>query len=203
MNLEKAIIKVEETGEKIEVMFNPSEYTVTAQVEIKEEKPYPFFSKLKLDDFTVKLHFDTYEKGTDVRVKTNQIAKLVMPTIAGKEKKKNPLCLFSWGTFIYKGLLYKITQKFTLFLPNGIPVRAEVDITFRALVTPEEYAKNMGMDACRKIWTVKSGDRLDLIANEALKDPTLWRKIAKENKIDNPRSFPEPCDIGRILIIPD
>jgi nucleoid-associated protein YgaU len=50
---------------------------------------------------------------------------------------------------------------------------------------------------------VKSGDRLDLIANETLKDPALWRKIAKENNIDNPLSFPKYSDIGKILIIPD
>lgn len=201
--VEKAIIKVEETGEVIKVMFNPSEYTVTAQVNIQDDKPFPFFSELTLDDFTVKLIFDTYEEKTDVRKLTNEIAKLVMPTIEGKKKKKNPACLFVWGKFTYKGLLYKIKQTFTLFLSDGTPVRAQLEVTFKALVTPQEYAKNMGMDACRKVWTVKSGDRLDLIANKTLKDPALWRMIAKENNIDNPLSFPKNSDIGRILVIPD
>ncbi len=120
-----------------------------------------------------------------------------------ERKKKPPTCLFIWGNFTYKGIIYKINQKFTLFLSDGTPVRAELNVTFKALVTPEEYAKNMGMDACRKVWIVKSGDRLDLIANKALKDPALWRKIAEENNIDNPLAFPKDSDIGRILIIPD
>ena len=54
-----------------------------------------------------------------------------------------------------------------------------------------------------KLWTVKSGDRLDLIADKALMDVSLWRKIADENNILNPREFPKDDDIGRTLIIPD
>ena len=201
--VEKAKIKVLDTGEEIDVMFNPSEYTVSTVGKFDNKKPIPFFSEVTLDDFLIKLIFDTYGEKTDVRKLTNKIGKLVMPTVEGKKTKKAPLCLFIWGKFTYKGIIYKISQKFTLFLSDGTPVRAELNITFKALVTPEEYAKNMGMDACRKVWTVKSGDRLDLIANKALKDPSLWRKIAKENKIDNPLSFPKESDIGRILIIPD
>ncbi|MNL54211.1 hypothetical protein D3C87_1775220 [compost metagenome] len=50
---------------------------------------------------------------------------------------------------------------------------------------------------------VKSGDRLDLIANEALKEPLAWRRIAELNKIVNPIGFPGKNDIGRTLVIPD
>ncbi len=201
--VEKAKIKVEDTGDIIDVMFNPNEYTVSTAAELSTEKSNPFFNKVTLDDFTVKLTFDTYEKKTDVRKLTNKIGKLVMPTVEGAERKKPPVCLFIWGNFTYKGIIYKVSQKFTLFLSDGTPVRAELTVTFKALVTPEEYAKNMGLEACRKVWTVKSGDRLDLIANEALKDPALWRRIAEENNIDNPLVFPKDSDIGRILIIPD
>lgn len=201
--VEKAKIKVEDTGDIIEVMFNPSEYTVSTVAELGKDKPTTFFNKVALDDFTVKLIFDTYEKKSDVRELTNRIGKLIMPTAEGAERKKPPVCLFVWGNFTYKGIVYKVIQKFTLFLSDGTPVRAELTVTLKALVTPKEYAKNMGIEACRKVWTVKSGDRLDLIANKALKDPALWRRIAEENKIDNPLAFPKDSDIGRIIIIPD
>lgn len=201
--VEKAKIKVEDSGQEIDVMFNPGDYTVSAAADMGTETSSPFFNKVTLDDFIVKLIFDTYEKRTDVRKLTNELGKLVMPTAEGAVKKKPPTCLFLWGNFTYKGIIYKISQKFTLFLSDGTPVRAELTVTFKALVTPEEYAKNMGMEACRKVWKVKSGDRLDLIANKALKDPSLWRKIAEENNIDNPMAFPEDSDIGRTIIIPD
>ncbi len=207
--VEKAKIVILDTNETIDVMFNPRDYTVSTSADMGEEDSTPFFNKVNVDDFTVTLLFDTYEKhdnvaaGSDVRDITKKIAALVMPFVEGKEKKKAPVCLFSWGKFTYKGIIYKLSQKFTMFLPEGIPVRAELTVTFKSVATPEEYAKNMGIEACRKVWTVKSGDRLDIIAYKALKDAALWRKIADENNIDNPLAFPGYDDIGRILVIPD
>lgn len=191
-------------------MFNPSEYSVvTSGVYDAENLKDPFFKTTKIEDFTVKLIFDTYENhghnesGTDVRKKTEKITKLIMPTAERANDKKPPLCLFSWGNFKYKGVITKIDQKFILFLPNGTPVRAELTVVFRAVMTEKEYAQYMGLEACRKTWIVKSGDRLDLIADRELKDATLWRKIADENHIDNPLEFPGKDDIGKRIIIPD
>jgi hypothetical protein len=207
--LEKAKIVILDTDEAIDVMFNPKEYSVSTYADIGTEEETPFFNMVNVEDFTVNLLFDTYEKhgntdaGTDVREVIKKITKLVMPFVEGKVKKKAPICLFSWGKFTYKGIIYNITQRFTMFLPEGIPVRAELNVSFRSTATPEEYAKNMGIEACRKAWTVKSGDRLDIIAHEALKDANLWRKIAEENDIYDPLKFPKDSDIGRLLIIPD
>jgi len=198
-------------------MFNPSEYTVSTEAEMPTSsgagadgsaikcpnEQNPSFSKVNVKDFTVKLLFDTYEKKSDVRTLTNKIAKLLIPTVEGVTNKMLPVCKFVWGGFTYKGWIYRLDQKFTLFLPNGKPVRAELTATFKAAVTPEEYKKNMGMEACRKVWKVKSGDRLDLIAQSTLKNVSLWRKIAEENNINDPLAFPGSNDIGRILIIPD
>ncbi len=212
----KAIIEVE-GGDPIEVKFNPSEYTVSTEAEMPTSPSTagegsapkgsnagnPSFYKVSLKDFTVKLLFDTYEQKTDVRTLTNKIAKLLIPAIEGPERKILPMCKFVWGGFTYKGRIHKLDQKFTLFLPDGKPVRAELTVTFKAAVTAEEYKKNMGIDACRKIWKVKNGDRLDLIAQSTLKNVNLWRKIAEENNINNPLAFPTSNDIGRTLIIPD
>lgn len=49
---------------------------------------------------------------------------------------------------------------------------------------------------------VKAGDTLPLIAREAYGDPRLWRLIAEANGIDDPFRFPEPDDVGRLLLIP-
>lgn len=199
----KAQIIILDTKEKIDVMFNPREYTVSTIAQLKNEGSSLEFEKVNVSDFSVTLLFDTYEKQTDVREKIEKITSLVMPTVAGKDTKQPPICLFSWGKFIYKGIIYKHDQKFTMFLPSGIPVRADLTITFKSVITTEEDAKFKGKDACRKLWTVKSGDRLDLIADRALKDVSLWRKIADENKIVDPLDFPKDDDIGRTLIIPD
>lgn len=187
----------------IPVMFNPSDYTVSTSGELTGEGSGIQFNKVNVQDFTVSLFFDTYEDGSDVRKKTEDISSLVMPAVEGKDTKQPPTCIFNWGGFGYKGIIYKVDQKFTMFLSTGIPVRAELTVTFKSVVTKEEDAKFKAKEACRKIWTVKSGDRLDLIAYKILKDPSRWRKIAKANNINNPMIFPTNDDIGKMLIIPD
>jgi len=208
--VEKAQIKIlDDTGDKstiLDVMFNPEDYTVSLVGSFntdEEEESRPSFSEVKIKDFIVKSIFDTYETQSDVREKTNKIAKLLMPAVEGSDRNRPPICLFVWGKFTYKGTIYKLDQKFTMFLETGIPVRAELTFTFKSIATPQEYAEYMGIEACRKVWTVKSSDRLDLIAHRALKDAALWRKIADENNIDDPIAFPQTHDIGKTLVIPD
>jgi len=210
---EKARITILDGPQKndfVEAMFNPNEYNVAiAGVMGGENTKDPFFKEAKIDDFSVKLIFDTCEShgnnesGTDVRKKTEVITKLIMPFVEGSDHKKPPVCRFSWGNFEYKGIITRIDQKFILFLPNGTPVREEMSVTFKSVMTEKEYLKMMGFGACRKTWTVKSGDRLDLIASSELKDSSLWRMIAEENNIYNPLLFPEKDDIGKMIIIPD
>lgn len=209
MQREKAKIKILDDNIDIDVMFNPTDYTVTSSGIFGQDAKDPFFKEAKIEDFIVKLIFDTYEKheksesGTDVRKLTEKISKLIMPTKEGAKNKRPPVCLFSWGHFHYKGVVFRIDQKYILFLPNGTPVREELTVSFRSVMTKEEYLKCMGFEACRKTWLVKSGDRLDIIAGKELKNASLWRKIAQENHIDNPLLFPGKEDIGRRIIIPD
>ncbi|RPI71103.1 MAG: LysM peptidoglycan-binding domain-containing protein [Desulfobacteraceae bacterium] len=200
---EKALIKVLDTGVDIPVMFNPKDYTFSSTGVVTGEGAQLQFQRVNVDDFTVTLFYDTYEKQTDVREKIQELTALVTPTVAGQSTRQPPVCLFVWGGFGYKGIIHKITQKFSMFLSSGIPVRADITLVFKSIVTREEDAQFRGREACRKLWTVKTGDRLDLIAQNALKDPKQWRKIALANRINNPLIFPGEQDIGRILIIPD
>jgi len=200
---EKARIKRLDTGEAITVMFNPTDYSTTATGQLTGEGTSLQFERVNLDDFSITLFFDTYEEQTDVRKEIERLTTLVMPTVEGKATKQPPVCLFIWGGFSYKGIIYKITQRFTMFLSSGIPVRAEVTLIFKSIVTTEEDALLKGKESCRKLYLVKKGDRLDLIADRTLKDVYLWRKIAEANNIANPFLFPQDEDIGRQLIIPD
>lgn len=195
----------------IEVMFNPAEYGFSQSVNyVNPQKGQPVATDFQFEPFTVTLFFDTYtnekplDEKEDVRVQyTEKIAGLVKPTQDAKKTKHQPICIFSWGSFNLKGKIQKVDQKFTMFLPNGIPVRATVTITILPTATNKEVKELLGKEACRKLWTVKSGDRLDLIAYQALKDPVQWRKIADANQITNPFAFPARDDIGRVIIIPD
>ena len=58
------------------------------------------------------------------------------------------------------------------------------------------------MTTATTLWTVKSGDKLPMIAAQVYGDPRLWRPIAEANRIDNPLRFPEQRDFGRLLVAP-
>lgn len=189
---------------KIKVMFNPTKYTFSesAQLESKENGQKEF-KKIKKDDFTVTLFFDTYEAKEDVRNKTKEIADLLIPSVERKKTKRPNICLFAWGEFAYKGLITKVDQSFIMFNDKGIPVRAEVTVKFESYESDEEIKDRSNINECRKLWTIKTGDRLDIIAHFALRDVNKWREIAEINGIMDPMIFPEEKHIGETIVIPD
>jgi len=204
--VEKAVIRILEgpqQGEEIQVMFNPTEYSVSTNVEMSGEGRGIQFQRVGMETFSISLFYDTYESQTDVRDETDQIVSLTMPAVELRETSRPPYCNFIWGGFSYSGIISNVDQRFTMFLESGIPVRAELSVTFKRVESIEEDLRNRGREACRKVWTVKTGDRLDLIAFNALKNPAQWRKIAESNNINNPLAFPTDDDIGRMLVIPD
>lgn len=203
--LDKKLREMEK--EAIEVMFNPNEYTVSVEAKYTDKEDKIQFLETGIPEFKVSLFYDTYEIRSDVRKETNRIIALMKPTVSSGEGTKHPPdCMFVWGKFWYRGVITSAQQRFTMFLENGIPVRAIVDVAFtsRELDKKVESLKGLGvgLENRRRLWRVKGGDRLDIIASETLRDPSQWRKIAQANRINNPISFPKNKDIGRILIIP-
>lgn len=216
--------------ETFEVMFNPSQYSCSMNISFKGDESragdkkktptqrtynvIPQLDTAHFGDFTVELFFDSYEEQADVRedhlnsenknvTGTKKIFQLASPSEEGKHRSKAPVCFFEWGKFYYKGIITNVEQTFTMFLSDGIPVRANVRVSMRPVVDAQEMLKLKGISDSRRARIVRTGDRLDIIAAEELKDPYLWRKIAEANNILNPISFPAPGDIGKTLIIPE
>ncbi|MBX5483934.1 MAG: peptidoglycan-binding protein LysM [Myxococcaceae bacterium] len=203
MSLQKALIQNLDTGERIEVMYNPTEYTSSTRVVTAKVGSMVQFQRTESPTFTVHLFFDTYEQGIDVRTLTRKVAALQQPTVGTGEQREPPTCVFSWGGFQYTGIVTQLDQRFTMFLPSGVPVRAELTVTFQQILTARQANENAGLDNCRKLHVVRQSDRLDLIAAQQLGDPNAWQRIATLNNIDDPLAFPTPAQIGMTLIIPD
>ena len=82
-----------------------------------------------------------------------------------------------------------MTQKFTLFKPDGTPVRAKVEVTFTQYTDVEDYPNQnptSGGGPNERVHRVISGERLDTIAAKVYRDATKWRLIAEHNKIGDP-----------------
>jgi len=201
--LEMAKIVVQQTREEIPVMYNPTELSLNKTVVLQGQGSNIQFQRVEDDDLTVSLFFDTYEQQADVRTKTNRIVALTQPTVGNADRREPPVLVFTWAGPLFVGMISKLDQKFTMFLSSGVPVRAELSVTFKSVLTPQEDQHAQGKFNCRQLWQVRENDRLYLIAQRALGDPEQWRLIAAANGIDDPLNFPTRADIGRMLVIVD
>lgn len=203
MALEKATITNIDTNETFTVLFNPTEYV------LKKETPWAETKVLGLDapaasfvagnrmELEMELFFDTFEEKTDVREHTQKIETLLM---VNRDEHRPPLCLFTWGNFQFKGVFEKLKQRYVMFLPDGTPVRAILNVTIKEYTTTfEQLQRQPRQSADRaKRRIVRRGDTLSLIAYREYNDASLWRKIADYNRIEDPLNI-EP---GTELVIP-
>jgi nucleoid-associated protein YgaU len=86
-------------------------------------------------------------------------------------------------------VIERLTQRFTMFREDGVPVRATLNVTFKEYRTIDDQLTKNPFESSdwSKRRVVGEGDRLSLIAAIEYGDPGVWRVIADENDIDNPR----------------
>jgi hypothetical protein len=208
MTLEKLTIKIESEknkfNDKFKVLFNPNNVEII-KTGWTMQKYGPVASK-ELTQLSLDLFFDTTLLGfppENVQNYTRKIFSLTQPRI-GTNPKRPPRCQLIWGTISGKdsvllpdGFLESVTKKLTHFLEDGTPVRATLSCTFKEWQEPKKKAKILNpIDDPVRI--VKRGETLSSIATEEYGDPSLWRIIAAENKLNNPRIL----NPGTVLTIP-
>lgn len=188
--------KVKEDGE-IPVCFNPGEYSMDKSNEFANinipglESPLLQFVRGGLETLTMDLFFDTYtdekpeKEKRDVRDYTDRIVNLLK---IDSDLNAPPVLKFVWGSLDFTCVLSKVNKKFTMFRPDGKPVRATLSVTFNEFKTEKSTKEKPLQSRDRtKHRILKEGDSLWLIAAEEYGDPAMWRDIAIVNKIDNPR----------------
>lgn len=213
-SLEKALVTNTVTGERIPVMFNPEEYTLNRENNFAQatvpglSAPIVQFVSGNQQTLEMELFLDTYERhdagdrpinkaGDDVRKFTKKITDLMSidPTIHAP-----PPLLFTWASLSFTCVLSRASQRFTMFLANGIPVRAKLQVTFSEFKDPDFEAKEVKRETAdySKLYVVAQGETLSSIANQVYQNPLMWRPIALNNNIDNPKKLA----MGLRLLIP-
>ncbi|HEY93628.1 MAG TPA: LysM peptidoglycan-binding domain-containing protein [Dehalococcoidia bacterium] len=213
--MEKAKLKNLDTNEEIPCLFNPNEYTFskrntwTSKMVKGQNVPSLEFSGGDSITLKMQLFFDTYATGGDVRTTTNKIWKLmnINPDLTDMNSNQGrpPMVEFQWGaTWSFNAVITSISQKFTLFRDNGIPVRATLDVDF---LQAKEEGKYPGQNPTTvgnpgyKQRTIREGDTIDWIAFEEYGDSAMWRFIADNNNLDNPMKL-KPGQMLAIVPIP-
>jgi nucleoid-associated protein YgaU len=205
MPMEKAIITNSVTGAKIPVMFNPEEYTVNREINYAQAAipglsgPILQFVNGNMQTLEMELFLDSYEEHKvnnrvlnqaqdDVRGLTTQITNLmnINPTTHAP-----PVLLFTWASLSFTCVLARASQKFIMFLPDGTPVRARLQVVFNEFRNVDLEAKEVKRETSdyTKRYMVNQGETLSGIAAASYGDPALWRVIALANDIDRPRSL--------------
>jgi nucleoid-associated protein YgaU len=193
--------------EQIEAMFNPAEISISQSVNWTEsptsQRDVVNSQHTNADPatLTLELFFDTYAKGTKVTEHTEKVASLARIEKHGNIHRP-PVCKLVWGqaSVFFQGTLQNLTQKFTMFLADGTPVRASLQCTFKQWRSDkEDVAKTDTKSAdVEKRYTVRWGDTLSSIAAREYHDPREWRPIAEANEIENPLALAP----GTVLRIP-
>jgi hypothetical protein len=214
MGLEHATITNLDTGDRFEVLFNPSEYSLNkdnafAQAAVPGlSSPLLQFVHGNLRTLEMDLFFDTYEQHahagsltndarSDVRALTSKVIDLMTINPATHAP---PRVLFAWGQLAFKGVLARVSQRFTMFLDSGIPVRAQLQVAFSEWIDAVAEAKAIKRETAdyTHAHTVGDGETLSSIAATSYGDPRKWRPIAIANELEDPRRL----ETGRTLEVP-
>lgn len=216
--LAKATIINTFTREAHSVMYNPEEVKLEqgntfAEVGVPGLATAPVqYVRGKARTLSMELFFDTYEDGIDVRTHSNPVVQLL-----DKDPREQapPVLLFSLGRLQFQCVLVDAGQRYTMFLPDGTPVRSTLSVRFQEYVrldvdirrglffgsptvSAAVNAAGALIGVATSLHVTSVGDTLSGLAAAYLGDPALWRDIARANRIDDPLDLPP----GRTLVIP-
>jgi nucleoid-associated protein YgaU len=215
MSLEKALITNTVSGVKIPVQFNPEEYTLNREINYAQaaipglSAPILQFVHGNMQTLQMELFLDSYEQHkvgsktvnsaqSDVRILVKAVTDLMS---IDPSTHAPPVLLFTWGSLAFTCVLANCSQRFTMFLPEGIPVRARLTVTFNEYRNIDLEAKEIKRETSdySKRHVVSQGETLSSIASAEYADPRLWRVIAIANRLQRARNL-QP---GLKLLLPN
>jgi contractile injection system tube protein len=213
--LEKALITNTVTGERIPVQFNPEEYTHNREINYAQaaipglSAPILQFVNGNMQTLEMELFLDSYEEHrvgntvvnaaqSDVRVLTGKITDLMA---IQPRTHAPPVLLFTWSKLAFTCVLARASQRFVMFLPDGTPVRARLNVTFNEYRNADMEAKEVKRETSdfSKRYVVSESETLSSIAAREYGDPRLWRVIAIANRMQRARGLPA----GLKLLLPN
>ncbi len=211
---------------EMKVQYNPTEFTLNKGAQIAEiaipglDMPILQFVRGQTETLSLELFFDTTESGMGenarpVTEETDQFYQLIK---IDRTTHAPPICRFVWGKADFAGskfsggwstqsrangfqcVVESVQQRFSLFNPRGVPLRATLSLSLREYRTLRQQIQEIRFESAdhTKTYVVQDGDRLTRIASKVYADPSQWRVIAKHNHIVDPLAL----QAGAVLEIP-
>lgn len=195
------------SGKKVDVQFNPDTMKVTFANQVEQPKSgdqsagtggiqFVGAGNTKL---ALTLWFDVTAMDEnpldDVRRKTRDVIYFMDPKPSQKDKSKlsPPGTRFSWGSFIFDGVVEGMEESLEFFSAAGKPLRASIALTLvqqKILVAKFEGSGVLqGRAGQRPFTPAKQGQSLQQMADASGKGGN-WQSIADANGIEDPLRMP-------------
>jgi hypothetical protein len=100
----------------------------------------------------------------------------------------------------FRCVMETIKQKFTLFSPQGVPLRATLTVTLREYKTLNQQLDQIQPSSPDRthVHVLRQGDSLSSVSALYYEKPSLWREVAAANAIDDARRIAS----GQFLRVP-
>jgi LysM repeat protein len=190
------------TGSPFTVWINPATYTQDLNIRYTNRQapgsngPSPEFNQVGQDNISFDLVFDTTGvipppvAGTPLPA--NGVATLIATfrklvlTVNGKIHRPNYVML-SWAQLQFQCVLSRMKVNYTLFKPNGTPLRATVSVTFLGFASEKQLAQEAQLSSpdVSHLVTVVSGDTLPALSHRIYGSSLYYMQVAKHNNLTN------------------
>lgn len=204
-------------GEPFVVMFNPSTYQQKYEIEYaKNQAPGTTgnpqkLGKIKPQKFNLELLFDgTGASGPKIDVHTTVKQFIDLCYKMDGEEHRHSYLHIVWGKLSVKCVLESAQVTYTLFKPDGTPLRAKVAAAFEEAM--EEFLRvakeGKSSPDLTHLRQVVEGDTLPLMTNKIYGDPRYYLAVARYNGLNHTRRlqagaqlvFPPVVDLDPSLI---
>ncbi|MCH9659509.1 MAG: hypothetical protein K0U54_01215 [Bacteroidetes bacterium] len=207
---ENFLTKVSEKPDEYKVMINPESIKWSRKIDYSEEEVEPGSmapSQPYKDTPNDVLSFDIVIDCTGIvdsdrlDMKT-EIANLesVVFTYNGEIHRPNYVKI-QWGdNLMFNSVLKTFDTTYTLFKPDGSPLRAKISLSFGEYISPSNVKKEEGDESpdVSHLVTTTHGDTLPQLCVNVWNDPTYYVQVAKYNSLNKFRNL----DPGEQLVFP-
>lgn len=215
---------VARSAEEIILAYNPTELSFDKGVQLAEitipglDSPLQQYVRGQAEKLSLELFFDTTDNGmaAGARSVTEDTDKVYALTRIEPTGHAPPQVSFVWGQTVpgrylprasgnhrresFRGLVENVKHRFTLFSPDGVPLRAIITLSIREFVPLHEQLARANKSSPDKTHAhvLRERETLSHVAASYYLRPQLWRPIAADNAIDDPRRLAP----GRVLQVP-
>lgn len=197
--------KVGGPGNPFAVWINPASYSRRTNINYNDRQaqgssgPSPEFNRVAREEVSFELIFDAtgvIPPPAGQTAYTNGVADgiaqftTLAATLNGTIHSPNYLML-AWAQLQFQCVLTSMSVNYTLFMPDGTPLRAKVAVSFQSYTSETQLAnetKKSSPDLTHLV-TVVAGDTLPLLCHTIYGDSRFYYRVARFNGLDNFRTL--------------